>query len=201
MSSLADSDAIRPRVTDIIVGRGGTQHHPGNIWFRAYMKTKKQQYQLITEKTEKNQFVTSVLKEIIASGRCFYKKVSNNYCILGEEQKFKDGHYILHKKLRQQLNEEAAATTTAATVNDDSSNNANCDNNVSGHRGMFLYFQKVKGDNKEGKLRMSAPRKEKEKYRDILSEAGNVVSQLNICIGYVLYGNDVVAFLNNMAAR
>ena len=84
MSSLADSDAIRPRVTDIIVGRGGTQHHPGNIWFRAHMKTKKQQYQLITEKTEKNQFVTSVLKEIIASGRCFYKKVSNNYCIVGD---------------------------------------------------------------------------------------------------------------------
>ena len=36
---------------------------------------------------------------------------------------------------------------------------------------------------------MSAPRKEKEKYRGILSEAGNVVSQLNICIDikYQLY--------------
>ena len=143
MSSLDDSDAIRPRVTDIIVGRG-PHYHPGNIWFRAYIKTKKQQYQLITDKTEKNQFVTSVLKEIIGTGRCFYKKVSNNYCIVGEEEQFKDGHFILHKKLRQQLNEKTAATTKAAIVNDDSSNNANCDNVASTDRGMFLYFQKMK---------------------------------------------------------
>ena len=73
-----------------------------------------------------------------------------------------------------------AATAAAVTVNGDSSNN------VGGH---FIYLQTMRNGNKKGHLRMGAPTAEKAKFRDMLSEAEDVFSQLNIDVDhtYQLY--------------
>lgn len=181
---------LLPRDTDIILGAGGIgRHHAGNKWFRRQLEPHKINYQQIEGRADKRTFLTSILQEIIASGRCFYKKESpNKYCIVGLEDRFQDGHLILEHKVRNLLSARARAATitTAAIVNGDSSNNSGkCSNNS----GKFLYFQTMRWGNKKGHLRFGAPRKEKDKYCDILSEGKDVISQLNMSVDlkYQLY--------------
>lgn len=175
---------LLPRDTDIILGVGGIgRYHAGNKWFRRQLEQHKIYYQQIEGRADKRKFLTSILQEIIASGRCFYKKESpNKYCIVGLDDRFHDEHLILEHKVTRNLlsaRARAATITTAAIVNGDSSNNS----------GKFLYFQTMREGNKIGHLRLGAPRMEKDKYRDILSEGKDVISQLNISVDpiYQLY--------------
>ena len=86
-TSAEDETLIHPRDIDIIVGRGGIQHRPGNIWLRQHVEKYKQQYQQIRMKKEKTVLVESILEGILASGKKFYKKdSSNNYRIVGVEE-------------------------------------------------------------------------------------------------------------------
>jgi len=145
-----------------------------------------------------------VIPKLSSRQRTFVRNVRGmvTELITTTDAEFYGNHLCDENKLEPQDNDDDDAATSdddddlkeppdkkAKTDTDADDAAAKAKSLPSGHRGMFLYFQKVKGDNKEGKLRMSAPRKEKEKYRDILSEAGNVVSQLNICIDikYQLY--------------
>jgi len=75
---------LLPRDTDIILGVGGIgRYHAGNKWFRRQLEQHKIYYQQIEGRADKRKFLTSILQEIIASGRCFYKKESpNKYCPL-----------------------------------------------------------------------------------------------------------------------
>ena len=85
---------LLPRDTDIILGVGGIgRYHAGNKWFCRLLEQHKIYYQQIEGRADKRKFLTSILQEIIASGRCFYKKESpNKYCIVGLDDRFHDEH-------------------------------------------------------------------------------------------------------------
>ncbi len=182
--SSPNNDVMFPCEKDIIIGVGGARHHLGNIWFRARMKELSLDYRQLT-KDRKSEFVARIIEKITLDGRKFCKRLSKNkYCIVDLHDKFKDGHEIIHKKIRQRLNisaTEAAATTTDNRNSNYRNSNDNC--------GRYLYFQTMRDNNKHGKLRMCATRAQKDMYRDMLSEAGNVVSQINIGIdpNYQIY--------------
>ncbi len=178
-----NEDVIFPRDRDIIIARGSTHLHTGNGWFRTYIEELSSGYHLLT-KTEKSAFVADVLRKITEDDRKFYMRLSkNNYSIVDIQDRFNDGHSIIHNKIRQRLNissKVAAATTKAAAIVNRNSND---------YCGKYLYFQTMTNHNRGGHLRMNAPVAEKNKFRDILSEADGVISQTNICIdpNYQMY--------------
>ena len=179
-----------PRDIDIILGKGGTgRYHPGNIFLRQQLTPMQIYYQKMERPSKKSELVDNILKLIVASGRHFYKKdkESKKFRIVGLDEKFPDGHLMIRNKILNILSAKITSTTaTTAAL-------AAAAVDVRGH---FIYLQTMKNGYKKGHLRMNAPVSEKALYRDMLSEAKDVLSQLNIDVDptYQLY---VVRGLHN----
>ena len=181
---------LLPRNIDIILGKGAiAKYHPGNIFLRNQLEPMKIPYQKLQTNAKKNAVVQLILEAIIKSGRRFYmddEESPDKFRVVGLDERLRDGKLRLAKRIRKLLNASAATTTTTAaaalvTVNES---------------GNFIYLQEMKNGYKKGHLRMNAPVSEKAKYRDMLSEAKDVLSQLNIDVDptYQLY---VVRGLHN----
>jgi hypothetical protein len=106
-SSTAAMEAF-PGDNDIKLGPGsGTNHHPGNIWFRSYVLSYKKLYQEM-EKFEKGQLLLTIIDEIHGSGRCFFvrDKLSDKWCVVPKEAKKagSQGRCIIRHKISNLLN-------------------------------------------------------------------------------------------------
>lgn len=178
-----------PRNIDIILGKGGIgRYHPGNIFLRQQLTHLQFYYQKMEDRA-KSVYLDFILKQIVASGRHFYKKdnESKKFRLVGLDEKFRDGHLMIRAKILSILNAKITSTTaTTAAL-------AAAAVDVRGH---FIYLQTMKNGYRKGHLRMNAPASEKALYREMLSEAKDVLFQLNIDVDptYQLY---VVRGLHN----
>lgn len=82
----AERQVYKPTKDDILCGRGGmTNNHPGNIRFRALVKSAKRDYSLLGNKRkEKKQFSEGILRVIEEYGGRFLQKRGEKWIIIKE---------------------------------------------------------------------------------------------------------------------
>ena len=100
-----------PRDIDIVLGKGGTgRYYPGNIFLRQQLTPVRIYYQKM-EGHAKSVYLDFILKQIVASGRHFYKrdKESKKFRIVGLDER-QGGHFIIRKKISNILNAKITST-------------------------------------------------------------------------------------------
>eukprot|EP00985_Skeletonema_marinoi_P033056 scaffold40337_cov197-Skeletonema_marinoi.AAC.1 len=115
------TSSLCPTNDDIIIGKGGLLHHPGNIWFRSFLHNYQDRYHGST-KVVKTALLKRIMEEIHGTGRRFYvmdDNDNNNWHVVEEDFTNHIGggnRNVISRKISRLLNRKKGKGSSRAHI-------------------------------------------------------------------------------------